>query len=75
VVGFLALDLGFQRFAHGTVLPAGSLQGPLLLSAPTARTRTHTLEPLVKLLKVVVDLLLTSLNAQLVPVTGSWNWC
>jgi hypothetical protein len=40
------------------------------LSAPTAVTRTHIFVPLVKLLSVVEDLLLTSLEFQLVAVTG-----
>ena len=43
-LGFSDSVLGLS--AHGTVLTAGSLQGPLLLSAPTARTRTHIFVPL-----------------------------
>jgi hypothetical protein len=46
-LGFSDSVLGLS--AQGTVLTAGSLQGPLLLSAPTARTRTHIFVPLVKL--------------------------
>src|SRR6266404_1496210 len=60
---------------HGTVFAAGSLQGPLLLSAPMARTRTHILAPLVKVFRWMLDLVLTSLNAQLLAVTGSTLVC
>jgi hypothetical protein len=42
----------------------------LLLSAPTARTRTHIFVPLVKLLSVLEDLLLTSLKFQVVAAAG-----
>ena len=41
-----------SQLAHGTVFAAGSLQGPLPLSAPTARTRTHILVPMVNALEV-----------------------
>src|SRR5437867_9218784 len=65
----------FVASTQGTVLAAGSLQGPLLLSAPMARTRTHIFAPLVKVFRWMVDLMLTSRNAQLLAVTGSTLVC
>lgn len=62
---------GFKLSVHGTVLVAGSLQGPTRLLAPVARTRTHSLAPLVRPGIVSLDLLAVLLNTQLVPETGS----
>ena len=56
---------------RGTVLTAGSLHGPTLLPAPSARTRTHVLDPVVRLGTVADDLLALIFGAQLVPVVRS----
>src|SRR5689334_6289442 len=44
------------RETYGTVLVAGSLQGPVWLLAPIARTRSHCLVPLVKLFTIALVL-------------------
>jgi hypothetical protein len=58
------------KYPYGTVFTAGSLHGPGP-AAPTARTRTHTREPIVSAGSVALDLGDVILNAQLVAVIGS----
>ena len=71
----LRISFGFRflvfGFAYGTTLIAGSLHGPGLLSAPMARTRAHTLAPLVSPTIVALDLLAVIFAIQPVGVGGS----
>ena len=69
--GTLNFELWTLDFPHGTVFAAGSLQGPRSLPRPTARMRIHIFVPLVKSLSTVEVVVLMSLKAQLVGVTGS----
>ena len=60
-----------RKMVQGTPLVAGSLHGPGVLPAPTARTRTHILVPLVRPAMVALDFVAVCLKPHDVGVTGS----